>query len=372
MLSNAQKEILIMSPWLSENVTEQVLPRLKKAADRGVHIGIIYGISAYSSSTNQRNQKSERQLQRYQRELGDALIIKKDNTHVKICICDNAYLIGSCNLLSFEGNYEKEETWKELCFYGKNIKKLQHLKKEYFRNVTTTPIKTTQTKDTSEKNKSIYNGVINRIIEDEIKKWEEKYIIDAPYFFINTEDITLISGTIFDGVKNSKNGLCISVDFVIDMINEIITSDEDLTNVQKKNVTFSTVNCGTVDLVILNFWVFVQKFCDGYYTKGNTVTAIKLKASMLSIARNTLAMLIYNNTEEKLESIAARIVMTTDAPVSDATIKNLKDIDDRNGHYFREIISYCSEYDTEEKRNNRIEELSNYFDKIDSVGHFLS
>lgn len=130
MLSHAQREIFIISPWVSERVTKQILPIFKKAVNRGVKIYIIYGI-ANISSEDIRNQKSKEQIQRYRRELGNALTIKKDNTHVKICICDDSYLVGSYNFLSFDGEYTTD-TWHELCSYGKDTKKIQTWKQTYF------------------------------------------------------------------------------------------------------------------------------------------------------------------------------------------------------------------------------------------------
>lgn len=130
MLSHAQREIFIISPWVSERVTKQILPILKKAITRGVKIHIIYGI-ANNSSEDIRNQKSKEQIQWYQRELGNALTVKKDNTHVKICICDDSYLVGSYNFLSFDGEYTAN-TWHELCSYGKDTKKIQTWKQTFF------------------------------------------------------------------------------------------------------------------------------------------------------------------------------------------------------------------------------------------------
>lgn len=131
MLSNAQQEIFIVSPWINERVTDQVLPVLKKAAARGVGIHIIYGIYTSYGYDDSRSRVSKEQIQRYKRELGNALTVKEDNTHVKVCICDNLYLIGSYNFLSFDGRYTAN-TWHELCSYGRNTKKLQLLKQKCF------------------------------------------------------------------------------------------------------------------------------------------------------------------------------------------------------------------------------------------------
>lgn len=124
MLACAKREIFIVSPWVSEKVTEQVLPILKDAVNRGVKIYIIYGIHSYNSK-DIRNETSKQQIQRYQRELGNYLTVEESNTHAKVCICDDYYLTGSYNFLSYDG-----DTWGELCSYGQSEKKVQALKQK--------------------------------------------------------------------------------------------------------------------------------------------------------------------------------------------------------------------------------------------------
>lgn len=130
MLTCAKREIFIVSPWVSERVTEQILPILKSATNRGVRIHIVYGIYSYKSEDT-RSETSKQQIKRYQKELGNFLTVEESNTHVKVCICDDYYLVGSYNFLSYDGNYDTtSNAWHELCSYGKSLKKVRELKQK--------------------------------------------------------------------------------------------------------------------------------------------------------------------------------------------------------------------------------------------------
>lgn len=142
MLSNAQQEILIISPWVSNSVTKQILPILKEAVTRGVTIKIIYGMSSIDKLRERtwlkdweqqiiREENSDKNILYYKRELGKALQVKRSETHNKLCICDNAYLTGSYNFLSFDGEY-KTDTREESCTYGKSTQIIQEWKHKFF------------------------------------------------------------------------------------------------------------------------------------------------------------------------------------------------------------------------------------------------
>lgn len=142
MLSNAQHEILIVSPWVSNSVTKQILPILKEAVTRGVTIKIIYGMSAIEKLRERtwlkdweqqiiREKNSDKNIRYYKRELGKALQVKRIETHTKLCICDNAYLTGSYNFLSFSGEY-KTDIRQESCTYGRSMQMIQEWKRKFF------------------------------------------------------------------------------------------------------------------------------------------------------------------------------------------------------------------------------------------------
>ena len=62
-----------------------------------------------------------------------ANIAKKINTHEKILLCDDKYvLIGSYNLLSFNGDYKGDDLRSECMQYQENKKHIEELRKEYF------------------------------------------------------------------------------------------------------------------------------------------------------------------------------------------------------------------------------------------------
>lgn len=150
MLECAEREIFISSPWVSKSVKKQVLPILKKAVDKGVTIHIVYGIKDLEKKNplkKPRSKTSDEQIEEYKKELGSFLTVEKSNTHTKVCICDDCYLTGSYNFLSFTYNYdnyynnyygyynynaETNDNWSELCYYGKSAKKLQELKQNIF------------------------------------------------------------------------------------------------------------------------------------------------------------------------------------------------------------------------------------------------
>lgn len=137
MIHFAQFEICIISPWVNRRVANIIIPMLKEACHRGVKVKIIYGISGDTSNPSEykRRENSDETIKEYKKELGEALVIKKDNTHVKLCICDDFYLTGSYNFLSFDGNYSGTDLRKEYARYGESKQKVQELKNEYFKRM---------------------------------------------------------------------------------------------------------------------------------------------------------------------------------------------------------------------------------------------
>ena len=68
--------------------------------------------------------------------LGDNFLAKETNTHVKLLICDDEmYMLGSMNLLSFSGNYDKpngEKLHHEVSIISEDAVMLTSLKEAYF------------------------------------------------------------------------------------------------------------------------------------------------------------------------------------------------------------------------------------------------
>ncbi len=137
MIKASHDEICVISPWVNKGVSKTVIPLLKEASQRGVKIKIIYGISDNTSNPSEQKRRtdSDEAIQEYIEALGDSLTVKRDNTHVKLCTCDNSYLLGSYNFLSFNGNYDLDDLRKEFSVYGEDEQKVQDLKEQYFKNM---------------------------------------------------------------------------------------------------------------------------------------------------------------------------------------------------------------------------------------------
>lgn len=105
-------------------------------------IKVLYGICDDSNNPRkqQQNQESLKEtkehIQKYKTILGDHFFAKETNTHVKLLICDDEiYMLGSMNLLSFSGNYDKkngERLHHEVSIRSEDVIMLSHLKEAYF------------------------------------------------------------------------------------------------------------------------------------------------------------------------------------------------------------------------------------------------
>ena len=123
-LDNAKKRLLIISPWITDRVLNNLrLQKIRNLVDRGVEVFIGYGIG---DDNNQRpgRDKGEQAI----RFLSD-LAARKQNlhfkefgdTHAKILLMDDNYaVIGSFNWLSFEGDPRKG--FREEMSYYVNVK----------------------------------------------------------------------------------------------------------------------------------------------------------------------------------------------------------------------------------------------------------
>ena len=138
-----EEELDIISPWIGRWVLGDkiLLNAIENALKKGVTIKILYGIEdsqSYGKSCNDNRGiatlKNAQELQeRFNYSGPGKLILKQGNTHQKILLCDEKYLLsGSFNLLSFKGNYEDEDTRDESMEYLEHKKHIQDLRKEYF------------------------------------------------------------------------------------------------------------------------------------------------------------------------------------------------------------------------------------------------
>ncbi len=123
-LDNAKKRLLIVSPWITDRVLNNLrLQKIRNLVDKGVEVFIGYGIG---DDNNQRlgRDKGEQAI----RFLSD-LATRNQNlhfkefgdTHAKILLVDDIYaVIGSFNWLSFEGDPRKG--FREEMSYYVNVK----------------------------------------------------------------------------------------------------------------------------------------------------------------------------------------------------------------------------------------------------------
>ncbi|WP_138419720.1 phospholipase D-like domain-containing protein [Aquibacillus sediminis] len=122
----AKKEIDICSPWMGDFVLNDMARYIKDALDRGVTIKIKYGIN--NSNGSRKNSETDHMANNLQKKFsryGNRFRLNKSNTHQKIVICDDDYmLIGSFNFLSFRGEYDVN-TRSEECIYTNDQKAIE-------------------------------------------------------------------------------------------------------------------------------------------------------------------------------------------------------------------------------------------------------
>lgn len=144
IIKKAKRYIYIASPWVGSRVYNDICPLLKEQIKKypDLEIRVLYGICdlVYKPSKkeerNRRLRETKECIEKYKTALGDNFIAKETNTHVKVLICDDEfYMLGSMNLLSFLGNYDKwdgDKLHEEVSVISKNVNMLYKLKKTYF------------------------------------------------------------------------------------------------------------------------------------------------------------------------------------------------------------------------------------------------
>lgn len=129
----ADDELLVSSPWLGKFILEEKYQKhFKYALSNNVTIVINYGIGGKNSARDSSSDKISDILKKSFIEYSENFIINKVNSHYKIMICDEKFLIkGSYNFLSFEGKYEKDTRTEgaDIIF---NKKEIIQMKKQYF------------------------------------------------------------------------------------------------------------------------------------------------------------------------------------------------------------------------------------------------
>ena len=129
--SKANKEVDIISPWLSfYAIDNKLLQLMENAFKRGVVIKLVYGYEGGNSEKQSHEvaEKLKTKFKNYEK----LFQIKQVNTHEKLLLCDDIFfLIGSFNLLSFDGKYN-EQTRKEMMLCSNESKILRDLRWTHF------------------------------------------------------------------------------------------------------------------------------------------------------------------------------------------------------------------------------------------------
>lgn len=133
----AVHEVDIVSPWVNKIATNHdLLVRMERALQRKVKIQIVYGIMGNSELADNRLARSKSvmaELQKRFQEHGEFFSTRLDNTHEKLLLCDENFMaFGSCNLLSFDGKYDKPNTRNEMMYYSENPEHIRQTRKRYF------------------------------------------------------------------------------------------------------------------------------------------------------------------------------------------------------------------------------------------------
>lgn len=130
-VTQARREIDIISPWVEEKVVKRYLQDFHDAIRRGVVVKILYGMGKAGEG---RNIDTDQTVEDLKKEFSytKKMSIRRGNEHSKLIICDDAfYIITSFNPLSFGGKFNAN-TRGEIGECSENVKNLQAYRNQYF------------------------------------------------------------------------------------------------------------------------------------------------------------------------------------------------------------------------------------------------
>lgn len=111
-LTEAEEELDIQSPWMTERVVNDIfLDRIARLLRKNVVVKIAYGITDHKI-VMKKNNTTDRVVKKLQKEFGGNknFRLKKINSHAKKFVCDAEYgVYGSFNWLSYTGESDREE-----------------------------------------------------------------------------------------------------------------------------------------------------------------------------------------------------------------------------------------------------------------------
>lgn len=135
-LDSAQNTIVIVSPWIkSGGLNDEILGRIERALQRGTRVIIGYGISEKEDSDKWILQRLiDMRKKKYGVKL---LLVKLSNTHEKVLIKDNEYMvITSFNWLSFKGDPNKGFR-QETGYYTESKEAIRQMKENLSKRMNT-------------------------------------------------------------------------------------------------------------------------------------------------------------------------------------------------------------------------------------------
>lgn len=131
---SAKQEVIIVSPWVTREVTDDLEEDMKQFLDRGGTIRIGYG---YPRDQDQKRLQTERTIDRLKRTLRSDRFhaIRLGDTHEKILLCDERFVVvGSYNWLSFRGDRKRGFT-AETSVYVDNPTVVSDIKQRVLRRM---------------------------------------------------------------------------------------------------------------------------------------------------------------------------------------------------------------------------------------------
>lgn len=142
LIAEAKEYIYVSSAFVKSGPYapfEELLALFQDAVKKNpkLKIKFVYGMNDQKDDGTYLNKGIEQEKKlcaRYEQIIGPALKTKQMNTHGKLVLCDDrCYLIGSANLLSFAGEYDRSPNLHhEVAILSYDTEALQELKKEYF------------------------------------------------------------------------------------------------------------------------------------------------------------------------------------------------------------------------------------------------
>ena len=110
-LANAKEAIYIQSPWIRVNILREYQSDIESALKRGVKVQIKYGLKPRNRFDKTGiDEDSKNITTQWSKNYPKLFMLKQDNNHSKILICDREFMIiGSFNWLSFGGESQNGE-----------------------------------------------------------------------------------------------------------------------------------------------------------------------------------------------------------------------------------------------------------------------